>query len=335
MSTCTGLQCVNLPELFTFIQSLKTLDLYGTAHKKCCDDGSTTGENCDCPDKTAAKAHNDLCMFDYCASWTDVTEKLNWLNDTYNSDDLPFAIVTTLAEMIHYAGSPKDCYNILKNRLPKFWVNSSTVMAIVSGFIAATWTAFETVKIAVKSEYYNSSDAYVGANFLAYGGVSWVGDLLGLFEISWVFVWMFAAMEIAGGALWMAEEFKKKEDKMQKMVEADGQQAMDMKMIFFNFLIAFGGWIGAVNLKEAASRMIGFFDIQNSDGVAQYKLRFTGSQEVQVDNAMFLLVDVVHHSIVSYGFASIAFAMINGPLMIVWGSMNPEEMKEMMAEYMK
>jgi hypothetical protein len=330
-STCTGLSCVNLTELFDFIKSLKTLDLYGVAHQKCCDDGSAVGEDCNCPDKNELKAHNDLCFFDYCASWTDVTEKLNWFNDTYNNDDLPFVIVTTLAEMIHYAGSPKDCYNLLTNKLPKFWVNSSTVMAIVSGFIAATWTAVETVKVAVKTEYYNSSDGYVGANFLAYGGVSWVGDLLGLFEISWVFIWMLAAMEIAGGALWMAEEYKLKEDKMMAMVAANGQQAMDMQMIFFNFLIAFGGWMGAVHLKSAAERLIGFFDLQNSDGVAVYKARFTGSQEVQVDNAIFLIVDVLHHTFVADGYATIAFAMINLPLILVWGAMNPDELKKMMA----
>lgn len=210
-------------------------------------------------------------------SWTDITTRLNWLNDTYNSDNLPFTLVVTLGEMVQYAGSPKDCYNLLKNRLPKFWLYSSTVMAIVSGFVAATWVSYETVKVAVKTEYYNNSDAYVGANFLAYGGVSWVGDLLGLFELSWVAVWMIAAMEIAGGPLYMAEQYHKKEAMMADMVAKNGQQAMDMQMILFNFLIAFGGWIGAVWFKESASRMLGFFDIQNSDGVAVYKAKFSGS----------------------------------------------------------
>lgn len=49
-STCTGLSCVNLTELFNFIKSLKDLDLYGVANQKCCTDGTTVGQNCDCPD---------------------------------------------------------------------------------------------------------------------------------------------------------------------------------------------------------------------------------------------------------------------------------------------
>ena len=113
---------------------------------------------------------------------------------------------------------------------------------------------------------------------------------------------------------------------MAEEVAKSGQQSMDMKMLFFNFLIAFGGWLAAIWFKESASRMIGFFDIQNSDGVAVYKAKFTGSEEVKVENAIFLLVDVIHHSIVSYGYSTIAFAAANLPLLLVYGSLNPEEM---------
>lgn len=108
---------------------------------------------------------------------------------------------------------------------------------------------------------------------------------------------------------------------------------MDARMIFFNIMIAFGGWIGATWFKESASRMLGFFDLQNTDGVAVYKAKFTGSEEVKVDNALFLIVDVLHHSIVAYGYSSIAFAVVSLPLAVVYGYLNPDEMAQWLAEH--
>jgi hypothetical protein len=196
--TCSGLSCLKLNELFNFIKGVKDLDLYGYAHKKCCEDGTSVGGTCDCPAKPAL-AHNKLCMFDYCMSWVDVTEKLNLVNDTYNNNELAQALVATLgASMFQFA---RPINNAFDGRLPLFWRNTAEIVQITVGFLSAILAGHSTVKAAVKTEFFNSTPGYVGANFLAYGGVSWVGDLLGLFEVSWVIAYLLLAAWIACSAL--------------------------------------------------------------------------------------------------------------------------------------
>lgn len=262
-------------------------------------------------------------------SWTDITEKLNTANDAYNNGNLLPALVATLAGMIEYVGNPRECYNLLKNRLPKFWLNTSTVMAVLSGFLAATYTAYETIRVAVKTEYFNAADpTYVGANYLSYGGVSLVGDFLGLVEVSWVGMYLMLATEIALAPLLISLEYKKHEQKMMDGQMQMSQADMEFNYVVMNFLIAFGAWTSAVLLKESAVRMIGFFDLQNTDGVAVYQSYFSGSKPA-VENGFFLLIDLLNHSITSDAFFAIAAVLMNAPLFFVYVSMNPELMEKL------
>ena len=322
MSTCSGLSCLKLDELFTFIKSMKDLDLYGKAHPKCCTDGSTVSENCNCPAKI--KAHNDLCMFDYCMSWTDLTEKLNLVNDTYNKDELaPALVMSLMGSMLHFARPTSDAFD---GRLPLFWRNTAEVVQITSGFLAAIYAGHATVQAAVKTEYYNNTDAYVGANFLAYGGVSWVGDLLGLFEVTWVIAYLLLAAGIGGIPLEVAMMYNKAFDGSMSGVEAQNQE---FHFLLFAFLLSAGGWLSAEALKKSATTLVGFFDIQDSNGLAKYKSVFAGSsvENTTVDNATFLAVDVFHHTVTVGAYYVIAAALLYMPHELIKYSMDPKSVE--------
>jgi len=308
--TCSGLSCLKLDELFNFIKGIKDLDLYGKAHQKCCDDGTAVGQNCTCTDKYEKKAHNDLCMFDYCMSWADLTEKLNLVNDTYNKDELAPALVASLmGSLLQFARPVSDAFD---GRLPLFWRNTAEVVQITSGFLAAIYAGHATVQAAVKTEYYNSSNAYVGANFLAYGGVSWVGDLLGLFEVLWVIAYLVLAAGIGGIPLEVAMMYNKAFDGSLAGVEA---QSQEFHFLLFAFLLSAGGWLSAEALKKSAATLIGFFDIQDTEGVARYKSYFSGSNypDTSVDNATFLAIDVLHHTLTVGAYYALAVALIYMP----------------------
>lgn len=320
--TCTGISCLKLDELFNFISGLKDLDLYGVAHQKCCSDGSTTGENCTCPDDDEDKAHADLCMFDYCMSWTDLTMKLNAVNDVYDQDLLAPAIVASLAGALFQFGKPNS--DALDKRLPLFWRNTAEVLQITSGFLAAIYAGYATVQAAVKTEYWNSTDpSYVGANFLAYGGNTWIGDFLGVFEVIWVIAYLVLAAGIAGAPLEAAMRYNIAWDDSKTGLDA---QAQEFYYVMFAFLVSAGGWLSAVALQKSASLLVGFFDIQETAGVEAYNTVF-GSSVQNVDNTTYFAVDIFHHTLIVTFYYMIAVALVYMPHELIKYTMDPSSVE--------
>lgn len=197
---------------------------------------------------------------------------------------------------------------------------------ITSGFLSAIYAGHQTVQAAVKTEYYNSTDAYVGANFLAYGGVSWVGDLLGLFEVTWVIAYLLLSAGIAGLPLEVSMWMNKSTDGSLAGVEAQNQE---FHYLMFAFLIAMGGWLSAEALKGSATRLVGFFDIQDSNGVARYETYFSGTSidTTSVDNATFLAIDVLHHTLVVGGYYVLAAALLYMPHELIKYAMDPNSVE--------
>lgn len=322
MTTCSGLSCLKLDELFTFIKGIKDLDLYGAAHSQCCSNGTAVGTDCVCPE--SVKAHDDLCMFDYCMSWDDLTAKMNLVNDTYNKDELAPALVASLfGSMLSFARPTSDAFD---GRLPLFYRNTAEVIQITSGFLAAIYAGHATVQAAVKTEYYNSSVGYVGANFLAYGGVSWVGDLLGLFEVTWVIAYLLLAVGIAGIPLEVSLMYNKAFDGSLAGVEA---QYQEFHFLLFAFLLSAGGWLSAEALKKSATTLVGFFDIQDSNGLAQYESVFASTtiENTSVDNATFLAIDVLHHTFTVGAYYAIAAALLYMPHELIKFSFDPKSVE--------
>jgi len=310
------MSCLKLDELFNFIKSLKELDLYGLSHAKCCENGTSVGANCTCPAEDTA--HADLCMFDYCLSWADLTMKLNAVNDVYNQDLLAPTLITTLGGALLHFGKPNSA--AFDKRLPVFWRNVAEVVQITSGFLAATYAGYATVQAAVKTEYFNASDpTYVGANFLAYGGVSWVGDLLGLFEVTWVILYLVLAAGIAGAGLETAMWYNQNWD--DTLTGADAQN-QEFHHLMFAFLLSAGSWLSAVALQKSASRLVGFFDIQDTEGVERYK-SFFGVSEAKTDNATYLFWDVFFHSFAVIFYYLIAVALVYMPYELIKYAMDP------------
>merc|ERR1712048_1415496 len=65
------------------------------------------------------------------------------------------------------------------------------------------------------------------------------------------------------------------------------------------FLTAFGGWTSALALKNSTTRLIGYFDITNTDSATLYTQAFGNNSSI--DNSIALLVDLLNHTgIVSF-----------------------------------
>jgi hypothetical protein len=293
---------LDMTELYNFIKSVKELDLYGAAHNTCCKDETDT--DCSCTAKST-KDQDDLCMFDYCMSWTSLYHKMNLVNDAKNDGTLGLALVPSIGGFMAWMGMNKDFS--FPNHVDNFYVKTGQVGMIVSAMLAAIYGAYPVLEASVKTEYYNTSANYIGANFLAYGGNNFVGDLLGLFEVSWVFSFLMLAADIALVPLILAYEM---DVSYTKGLTGTEGQSLDFQYLLFAFLIAAGSWFSADAMKNSASRLIGFFDIQNTDGAAVYMDKFSTSEATAWSaDGTWLVFDIIHHTVTVIGYFAVATAL--------------------------
>jgi hypothetical protein len=322
-STCTGIECFKLDELFTFIQQLKDLNLYGVAHAKCCQlnsDGTsvvTVGEDCDCPEYTK-KAQDDLCMFDYCLSWSSLADKAyKWdgLMETY--DTAAPAIAAGLGGALAWFGIKGS--DALDNRLPIFWRNTSEFLMITAGFLSAIYGSVEVVEQAVRAETDNTSTTYIGALFVNYGGETWIGDLLGLSEYIWVALYLGLGTFIAGVPLYSAMTFNKMWD-----ASKDGNDAMkqDFHFVALAFLLAFGSFLASWSMKHSAKKLIAYFDLQSTDDVALFNSRFGKNPSWAKGQAY--LIDMLVHTAEVIAYFLLAGGLVYLPHQFIEFTYDPE-----------
>jgi len=92
------------------------------------------------------------------------------------------------------------------------------------------------------------------------------------------------------------------------------------------FLLSAGAFLSSKAIEASADRLVGFFDIQDTNGVARYETFFSGTSTATttVDNATFLAMDVLHHTFVIGGYYMIAAALAYMPYLFIQYSFKPE-----------
>lgn len=140
---------------------------------------------------------------------------------------------------------------------------------MAAGGWAAITAAYPTINAAVNAETANAG-TYIGALFANYGGETWVGDLLGLFELVWVAVYLAIAGDLAWAPIKLAFEFDRAYAASGSGLAGVEQGEADMSYLAFGGIVAFGSWISSYIMKESVTRMITFFDLQNTNDVAEF-----------------------------------------------------------------
>jgi len=185
---------------------------------------------------------------------------------------------------------------VFANHLPLFWKSTGSYISIVSGILSATFAGYATVDAAVKSEYWSSSSAYKGANFLGYAGNGWLSGSLGAFETVWVLLFLGLGIEIVLAPFYIAAEMDKYYTaKFGAAGSASDKAQFDWFALGLQFLVSFGGWTAALALKNSTTTLINYFDIQNTDSASLYATAF-GSDGSSIDNSIALLIDLLNHS---------------------------------------
>jgi hypothetical protein len=106
-------------------------------------------------------------------------------------------------------------------------------------------------------------------------------------------------------------------------------QNQEFHFIMLSLLLSLGTWLSAEAVKNSADRLVGFFDIQDSNGVARYEQFFANTQysSTTVDNATFLAMDVLHHTFVVGGYYMIALALVGMPHELIKYTFAPEKVE--------
>ena len=206
-----------------------------------------------------------MCMFGYCWSWADLVAKIEWVRSQYALGTgylLAFDSVIALLAAIVWVGLDKVDAGWV-DKIPHFFASFSQIFATISAVVSAAWGAYKVLQAAVKTEQYDGSNGYYGASFMSYGGNSFIGNFLGTFEALWVIAYMVQLSEIALAPFVLSYLINK------TWVEApaDLQKSFDLIYLYWGFIIAFGSFVSAWALGESADRLIGFFDIQNTNAV--------------------------------------------------------------------
>jgi hypothetical protein len=234
------------------------------------------------------------------------------VNTAYKNNELVPLLVATAGGLLTWLGY--EGQTVFAAHLPTFWKSTGSLISITSGIFAAIYAGYATVDAAVKSEYWKktgTSSAYVGANFLRYGGNGWMSGTLGAIEVTWVIAFLSLGIEIVVMPLLIATEMDKYyAAKYEAANTAANKAQFDWFSLGLAFLTAFGSWTSALALKNSTTRLINFFDIQDTDAVARYKAAFGGSNPT-FDNSIALLADLGLHSLTVLFYYILALAISN------------------------
>jgi hypothetical protein len=146
-----------------------------------------------------------------------------------------------------WMGMNKD-FHEFDNHVETFYMQLAKVGMIVAGSSAAIYSAYPTIDAAVRAETDDTTNSYVGALYVNYGGEHLVGDLLGLYEMVWVFIYLLVAIDFAYAPIKLAFEFDRAWVKGLTIGSVE-QEETDMAYLVFGAIVAFGSWISAYIMK--------------------------------------------------------------------------------------
>ena len=324
MSTCFGATCLNMDDLYNFITGIKDLDLYGFYHQKCCgDSGATVDANCEC-DPNEVMDTSQMCMFDYCWSWTDFLGRLSWARAELATDgknnNLAFDATAAFMGVIGWFGFKASGDGFFVDRETSFWLKFTQIMMMVVGTISAVWAGKTYVGAAALAGAWGnySTGTYIGATFLQYHDGINLGSLMAWLTGLWTLVGLVTLASIAAWPLYIAYEMD-----LAYNPNASDKVMQDMTFLIYGFFIALGGFTSAVATAQGAEPLLTYFDIQSSDQAAFYRQKFVDNNDDDdykkwVDG---LTEDLVTHSIITFAYSVLGLALIEVPGYFVYETM--------------
>ena len=309
-NNCTltlGGQCyTKLDDIVTFITKLKDLNL--SEQNKCCMDGSQVGTNCKCPEEKDDMSK--VCLWDTCLTFPDLQGMIAKMQSLWKTNTpAPIAWIGVLWAYIG-TGNP------IPDSLPIFLSNTGGLVGVVSGVLGASWAGIKIAQGAIQNGYFNGDQ---GKNFFfyQYGGNSWEGNAIGLVEALWTVAFLLETAALAYGPF----EIMYSMDKQWRKADTATRDKLGFHYMTMGLIEAIGVWGASMMLGGAAEGLLGFYDLKTTDGETKYKQLFGETAEFTNGNAT--LVDIIQHSVLTFGYVLMATAASAGTYWYVYSQVVP------------
>lgn len=232
------------------------------------------------------------CLLGGCFTWMDWLDVLTWLKTQYANNELAPVLTEIMTMLTVYLGI-KGKQGALKDAPPLFWSFMGTIISIVVGSLAGAYAGYKTITYAVKGNYW-ASGGY-GSTFYTYGSKDngLIGDFLGIFETSWVVMFLLVAIGLALAPYYLAMELENYMNKVN--LSGDALQEDSYRHLTNGLLVALASWASAWTLAEAGDRLVGWFDMYNTDSEGQVTM---ADKEISYTNNDAVLADVGNHTLV-------------------------------------
>jgi hypothetical protein len=283
-----------MDDLYTFIQGVVDLDLYGDAHGytdgNCCADGEWAGPGCSCDDEAAERGK--LCMFSYCLTWGELDARIDDIFAEMATEHLWFDLPLALFFSFVYAGVNGS--EQLTNRDGSFWTRAAQILMVFTGAIAAYRSGVQAIQSSILGSTWTEDDG-PGHSFAGYGGNTHIiGDFLGVFESIFSILFLLMSVRLVAGPLYLAYV-------MDKNLVNSQDETQDLTNLMIGCVIAMGSFFGGQMLLSGTDDIIDYFNLYN-----------TGELETKGENTTAFLFDIILHSLESLMFLGLAWIVGNG-----------------------
>merc|ERR1711907_206858 len=147
---------------------------------------------------------------------------------------------------------------------PQFLAYAGDLIALVASQLAAAYAGVKSIEAAV---------SFTNGFYYTYAGYSTTGNLLGLWELLSVILFLTWSLGISvagyieGALLW--ERYEAMETVGQTVTIVEGY-----KYLALGCVIGVGAWISGLALGDSAAKLLGFFDEYSDDTAIVYDLAF-------------------------------------------------------------
>jgi hypothetical protein len=283
-SASTNVNNASLSDIIDFINKLKTLS-FRDASALCC-----------------AKVVNiaNQCIWNTCLSWKELGVILNDLNTVYKADDLGPLITAVLGMLEFYFGykGAAASGNNFTSSLGIFWAMFGAFAGVVVGSLAGAYAGLGVINTAVKTDFWTGSSKYKASYYVGYGGNGVVAGLIGFLETFWVVGYLSLAIALVAVPYYILAEFGNFINT--NAVSVTDKTSLTYRLLGHGTLLAFGSWMSAWALNLSNTRLLGWFDQQETN---------PNGTNNQVTNDTALLFDFINHSLETLAYNALAWTI--------------------------
>merc|ERR1712178_531328 len=224
---------------------------------------------------------------------------MSWLTDLGVPASLSSVIGLGIATVLFKSAS-ESTDPAMAQWTPQFLAYAGDLIALVSSQLAAAYAGVKSIEASVH---------FLTGFYFTYSGASNTGDLLGLWELLAVVLFLTWSLAISvvgyveGALLWERYEAMEAQGTTVTIVQG-------YKYLALGCVIGIGAWISGLSLGDSAQELLGFFD--NYANKAKSEAREKGTNDVDPDGTAIEYDLLFHFITLLFSYMTISAIAVGG-----------------------